>query len=359
MTNTTTLGGAPVTGADETPKRVGGLSTMKLAELQGLAGGLGLTGTAKMRKSDLVTAIKARQSGGSPSTPAVAASSSSEPAAQTSPPAAERPVRTSRRAQRPVMHSPSDDGAATSEADQTPLDTAVAADAPRDDSSRHDGRPQRQNDRQQGGRQNGRQQENRQNENRQQGGHSENRQQGGENENRQHGGENDNRQHGGQNDNRQNDNRQHSGQQDNRGRYDQDDDVPGGRRRNRQRSRDRKRRGGSGESFGGQNESVEAIQDDDVLVPVAGILEVLDSYAFLRTSGYLPGENDVYVPLGIVKKNGLRKGDAVTGAVRVLREGEQIPARQKFNALVRLDTINGLTPEQSAGRVDFSKLTPL
>jgi len=280
-----------------------------------------------MRKSDLVTAIKARQSGGSPSTPAVAASSSSEPAAQTSPPAAERPVRTSRRAQRPVMHSPSDDGAATSEADQTPLDTAVAADAPRDDSSRHDGRPQRQNDRQQGGRQNGRQQENRQNDNRQQGG--------------------------------QNDNRQHSGQQDNRGRYDQDDDVPGGRRRNRQRSRDRKRRGGSGESFGGQNESVEAIQDDDVLVPVAGILEVLDSYAFLRTSGYLPGENDVYVPLGIVKKNGLRKGDAVTGAVRVLREGEQIPARQKFNALVRLDTINGLTPEQSAGRVDFSKLTPL
>ena len=393
MTNTTTLGGVLTTGADETPKRVGALSTMKLAELQGLAGGLGLTGTAKMRKSDLVIAIKARQSGGSSSTPAVAASSSSEPAVQTSPPAAERPVRTSRRAQRPVMHSPADDGAATSKADQAPLDTAAPEDPPRDDASRHDGHPQRQNDRQQGSRANGRQNENRQqggqqdnrqnenrqqdnrsNENRQQGGQqdnrqNENRQQGGQNDNRQNdnrqndnrqqGGQNDNRQHGGQQDNRQNDNRQHGGQQDNRGRYDQDDDVPGGRRRNRQRSRDRKRRGGSGESFGGQNESVEAIQEDDVLVPVAGILEVLDSYAFLRTSGYLPGENDVYVPLGIVKKNGLRKGDAVTGAVRVLREGEQIPARQKFNALVRLDTINGLTPEQSAGRVDFSKLTPL
>jgi transcription termination factor Rho len=363
VTNTTTLGGVPTTGADETPKRVGGLSTMKLAELQGLAGGLGLTGTAKMRKSDLVIAIKARQSGGSSSTPAVAPSSSSEPAAQTSPPAAERPVRTSRRAQRPVMHSPDDDGAAPSAGDQAPLDTTAPQDAPRDDTSRHDGRPQRQNDRQQGGRANGRQQENRQ-----QGGQQDNRQQDGQNENRQnenrqHGGQNDNRQHSGQQENRQhggqNDNRQHSGQQDNRGRYDQDDDVPGGRRRNRQRSRDRKRRGGSGESFGGQNESVEVIQEDDVLVPVAGILEVLDSYAFLRTSGYLPGENDVYVPLGIVKKNGLRKGDAVTGAVRVLREGEQIPARQKFNALVRLDTINGLTPEQSAGRVDFSKLTPL
>jgi transcription termination factor Rho len=400
VTNTTTLGGAPVTGVDETPKRVGGLSTMKLAELQGLAGGLGLTGTAKMRKSDLVTAIRARQSGGSSSAPAVAASSPSAPAAQTSP-AAERPVRTSRRAQRPVMHSPADDGAATSDVYQTPPETAAPAEAPRDDTSRQDGRPQRQNEnRQQGGRQNGRQQENHQNdnrqqenhqnenrqqggqnenrqqggqnenrqqggqnENRQQGGQNDNRQQGGQNENRQQGGQNDNRQQGGQNDNRQqnhqNDNRQHNSQNDSRGRYDQDDDVPGGRRRNRQRSRDRKRRGGSGESFGGQNESVEAIQEDDVLVPVAGILEVLDSYAFLRTSGYLPGENDVYVPLGIVKKNGLRKGDAVTGAVRVLREGEQIPARQKFNALVRLDTINGLTPEQSAGRVDFSKLVPL
>jgi len=362
VTNTTTLGGAPVTGVDEAPKRVGGLSTMKLAELQGLAGGLGLTGTAKMRKSDLVTAIKARQSGSSSFTPAVAASSA--PTAQTSPPAAERPVRTSRRAQRPVMHSPADDGAATSDAYQTPPETAAPAEAPRDDSSRHDGRPQRQNEnRQQGGRQNGRQQENHQNDSRQSGGQNENRQQGGQNDNRQQGGQNDNRQQGGQNDNRQqnhqNDNRQHNSQNDNRGRYDQDDDVPGGRRRNRQRSRDRKRRGGSGESFGGQNESVEAIQEDDVLVPVAGILEVLDSYAFLRTSGYLPGENDVYVPLGIVKKNGLRKGDAVTGAVRVLREGEQIPARQKFNALVRLDTINGLTPEQSAGRVDFSKLVPL
>src|SRR5665648_848307 len=104
---------------------------------------------------------------------------------------------------------------------------------------------------------------------------------------------------------------------------------------------------------------MDTVNEDDVLVPVAGILEVLDSYAFLRTSGYLPGENDVYVPLGIVKKNDLRKGDAVTGAVRALRQGEQIPARQKFNALVRLDTINGLTPEQSLDRVHFSKLTPL
>ncbi len=56
------------------------------------------------------------------------------------------------------------------------------------------------------------------------------------------------------------------------------------------------------------------------MVPVAGILDVLDNYAFVRTSGYLPGANDVYVPLGMVKKNGMRKGDAVTGAVKAQNE---------------------------------------
>ena len=141
-----------------------------------------------------------------------------------------------------------------------------------------------------------------------------------------------------------------------------DDDAPGGRRRNRQRTRDRKRAGrpvGEGQDY----EPELQINDDDVLVPVAGILDVLDNYAFVRTSGYLPGPNDVYVPLGLVKKNGLRKGDAVTGAVKALREGEQPQGgaanRQKFNALVRLDTINGMSPEQSRSRVDFGKLTPL
>jgi len=364
VSNTTTLASAPTSAADETPKRAGALSTMKLAELQSLAGGLGIPGTAKMRKSDLIAAIKARQSGGSSSaapisaetTAAIPAPASVDVAAQAPPAATERPVRTSRRAQRPVMSTPAEDGAVLPAVDQASVDAGAQQDASRDDAARHEGRPQRTNDRQQGGRQNGRQQDNRQHssqqDNRQQGGQQDNRQQ----DNRQQGGQQDNRQQGGQQDNRQ-----HSSQQDNRSRYDQDDDMPGGRRRNRQRSRDRKRRGGSGESFGGQgqSEAIDAVSEDDVLVPVAGILEVLDSYAFLRTSGYLPGENDVYVPLGIVKKNGLRKGDAVTGAVRVLREGEQIPARQKFNALVRLDTINGLTPDQSAGRVDFAKLTPL
>jgi transcription termination factor Rho len=140
-----------------------------------------------------------------------------------------------------------------------------------------------------------------------------------------------------------------------------DDDRRGGgrnsRNRNRYRERDRDRRRGGG----GGNDREEAepeISPDDVLISVAGILDVLDNYAFVRTSGYLPGPNDVYVSLGQVKKYGLRKGDAVVGAIRQPREGEG-QGRQKFNALVRVDTVNGLDQDASTERVDFSKLTPL
>ena len=138
-----------------------------------------------------------------------------------------------------------------------------------------------------------------------------------------------------------------------------DDERRGGnnRNRNRNRYRDRDRRG-SRQGGNGMDEAEPEISEDDVLVPVAGILDVLDNYAFVRTSGYLPGPNDVYVSLGQVKKYGLRKGDAVVGAIRQPREGEGV-GRQKFNALVRVDSINGLTQEQAANRVDFQKLTPL
>ncbi len=139
-----------------------------------------------------------------------------------------------------------------------------------------------------------------------------------------------------------------------------DDEAAGGRRRSRQRSRDRKR---GRPTTGTDYEPELQINDDDVLVAVAGILDVLDNYAFVRTSGYLPGVNDVYVPLGLVKKYALRKGDAVSGAVKAPRDGEQPSAgpgtRQKFNALVRLDSINGAVAEGAKSRPEFAKLTPL
>jgi transcription termination factor Rho len=130
------------------------------------------------------------------------------------------------------------------------------------------------------------------------------------------------------------------------------------RNRNRDRYRDRDRRGGRGGNGNQQDEIEPEISPDDVLVPVAGILDVLDNYAFVRTSGYLPGPNDVYVSLGQVKKYNLRKGDAVVGSIRQPREGEG-QGRSKFNAIVRIESINGLTQEQAATRVEFGKLTPL
>lgn len=166
------------------------------------------------------------------------------------------------------------------------------------------------------------------------------------------------------------------------------DDSDGGSRRNRRNRRDRNDRGDRqgqqdsrdnssrndrfrdrndrrrGRQQGPDVDDVE-VTEDDVLLPVAGILDVLENYAFIRTSGYLPGPNDVYVSLAQVKKYNLRKGDAVVGAIRAPREGEaqqgsqQQSARQKFNALVRVTSVNGKTPEELKDRVEFAKLVPL
>lgn len=128
----------------------------------------------------------------------------------------------------------------------------------------------------------------------------------------------------------------------------EDDEQQSGRGRQRN-----KRRGqGQGDEFETE------IGEDDVLIPIAGVLDVLDNYAFVRTTGYLPGASDVYVSLGQVKKYNLRKGDAVVGAIKQPREGEQ-SGRQKYNALVKVDAINGLSVEDAAERVEFGKLTPL
>lgn len=133
---------------------------------------------------------------------------------------------------------------------------------------------------------------------------------------------------------------------------DNGEDGNGGNR-NRGRGRGRDRRRGRG-SFGDDGEP--EVSDDDVLIPIGGILDVLDNYAFVRTQGYLPGPTDVYVSLGQVKKYNLRKGDAVIGAIRQPREGEN-QGRQKYNALVSVDSVNGQTVDEAASRVEFTDLT--
>lgn len=136
-------------------------------------------------------------------------------------------------------------------------------------------------------------------------------------------------------------------------------DRDGGRRdRHRDRDRgdrnDRARDRGRDRSDRGERDMT--IREDDVLIPVGGLLDILENYAFVRTAGYLPSPNDVYVSMQQVRRYALRKGDVITGAVREPREGER---REKFNALIRLDTINGMDPEELRNRVEFTKLTPL
>ncbi|WP_438359498.1 transcription termination factor Rho [Corynebacterium sphenisci] len=148
----------------------------------------------------------------------------------------------------------------------------------------------------------------------------------------------------------------------NRNRGDQGDGGSGGGRRSRRNRRDRRGRDGSG--GGGGDE----IREDDVLQQVAGIVDVLDNGSgFVRTSGYLPGHSDVYVSQNNVRKYGLRKGDAVVGQVRMPRDGSgagQVTHgsgrnKRKYNPLVRVDSVNGLDPEQVRNRAQFSRLTPL
>ena len=144
--------------------------------------------------------------------------------------------------------------------------------------------------------------------------------------------------------------------------------------RNRERNRDRNERNDRGNDRNDRNDRGNRnnrrgrnqpdvddteFNDSDVLLPVAGILDVLDNYAFIRTSGYLAGPSDVYVTLNQVKKYNLRKGDAVVGAIRAPRENENASSRAKFNALVKLTAINGKPAEENTNRVDFSKLVPL
>ena len=133
------------------------------------------------------------------------------------------------------------------------------------------------------------------------------------------------------------------------------------RRNRRMRGRDRGENAGEDDRHfddrENRNDRREEPQED--LVPVAGIVDVLDSYAFVRTSGYLPGPNDVYVSMGQVKKYGLRKGDAVHGSIRAPRENDRRNQRQKFVPLQSIDSINGQSVEDALNRPQFSKLTPL
>ncbi|GAB1815586.1 transcription termination factor Rho [Mycobacterium sp. MUNTM1] len=124
-------------------------------------------------------------------------------------------------------------------------------------------------------------------------------------------------------------------------------------RRGRRRARDRNR---------GREQQASPV-DNDELQPIAGIVDILDNYAFVRTSGYLPGPDDIYISMKQVRDHGLRRGDAITGKARVPRDGDgdtnSNHRRQKFSPLAGVDTINGYNVKEAKRRKEFSKLTPL
>ncbi|MGL5865311.1 MAG: transcription termination factor Rho [Dermatophilaceae bacterium] len=307
MTDTTIEAPAPT----DSPRRSGALTAMRLAELQGLASSMGIGGTAKMRKGDLVAAIKARQNGESVAAPVK--ERRDEPA--------HVPTDSARNG-----HPPRDREADA--AVRGPRSAAQRDERParEDDSAREDSRP---------------------------GGRSEDVQRD---------------RHGERDRQPQRDRQQgpRERQQEQQGPRDDDESRGGRRRRNRGRNRD-KRRGPSPAGVEQADPTEPPIREDDVLVPVAGILDILDNHAFVRTTGYLPGSSDVYVPLQMVKRHGLRKGDAVTGSIKAAREGEEPQQqtvgsrnnRQKYTPLARLDTVNAMTPDDARRRPEFTKLTPL
>ena len=311
MTDSTITADSESTSASE--KKSGGLSTMLLPELKKKAASMGIAGASTMRKGELVAAIKEKQSSGAG-------------------------------ASRSSGGNDADSGGKSSRGQQNSDIDSDRSNAQTEGESGNRGTNEgRTNDRN----------DNRGNNDR--GDRNEGR---GDNRNSNDRGRNDNRQ-GGQGNQRNQGGQGGQGNQGNRNNNDRgprDDDDRGGRgnnNRRRRRGRERFREGGRPRRDG--MEDIE-VTEDDVLLPVAGILDVLDNYAFVRTSGYLPGPNDVYVSLSMVRRNGLRKGDAVTGSVRQPREGE---ARQKFNPLVKIETINGADAQTSLNRIEFGKLTPL
>lgn len=298
--------------------RAGSLSTMVLPELRALAKQIGVEGASGMRKSDLVAAIRERRGESNGTTAKAADTAPAEPAAET----ATAPETTTESGEQTEQQRPRRERRGASRGSGAPSGSDQSAQGRQDAKSDADEQPAKQRDKSESDKSDG----------------------GRSDGDKSDGGD----QQGGQQ-NRNNQNNQNN---------DDDGEGRGGRRGRRFRDRRRRERGGEG---GGGGDRDTELREDDVVQPVAGILDVLDNYAFVRTSGYLAGPNDVYVSMNMVRKNGLRRGDAVTGAVRVPKEGEgggQNP-RQKFNPLVRLDTVNGGPVEDAKNRDEFTKLTPL
>ncbi|HEX5266418.1 MAG TPA: transcription termination factor Rho, partial [Acidimicrobiales bacterium] len=140
-------------------------------------------------------------------------------------------------------------------------------------------------------------------------------------------------------------------------RFDGGGGEPGNRRNRRRRGRERGGSGGSGGSGGAERDLQGSGQEQQFQgepIPVAGLLDLRDEgFGFLRAGGYLPSTRDVYVSISQVRRFALRKGDYVEGASRPAASNEKYPA------LLRIDSVSGMTPDEARARPRFEDLTPL
>jgi len=310
------------------------VSAMLLPELKALAASLGVAGANAMRKADLVSAVTAAQSSRSSSS-----SSSAVDSRRTRERRAERPAATK-------TEAPADRDANADNAGREGRDNAG-----RESREGREGRGNRDNARREGrGNRDNAGRDNAGREGRDNAGRGDRENGGGEGrdnagrEGRDNAGREDRDNGGGEG----REGRDNAGREQRSDRFDRND------RRNRGRDRDRDR--GRSRERGREREDFEVGEDDSVAA-ISGILDILENYAFVRTRGYLPSSDDAYVSLSMVKRYSLRKGDIVTGMVRLPRDNND--SRQKFNPLVRLDSVNGDVPDNARNRIDFSKLTPL
>jgi transcription termination factor Rho len=308
-----------------------GLATLKLAELKQIAASQGLRGTSGMRKGDLVAAIEAAGIGGSPRKSSRPAAAQEAESTQAAPATSEAPAAASAPAPQQSAPENSDDASSQRSSGRGHQDSQGHQDNQRNNGQDRNDRGDRndRNDRnernEEGGRRGRRNRRNRRN-----------RGKGGQGQN--------------------NDNQNNQGNQGNQG-----GDGQGRNNRNRNdrnRGNDRNDRGNQNQNQGGQN--------GEPPTPVAGILDFADANtAFIRTTGYHAGTTDVYVPIQMVRKYGMRHGDAITGTIRPGAKGQQAGGggrgrnRQKYTPLHSVDTVNGLTPDQAGKRPKFNNLTPL
>lgn len=353
------------------------LASLKLPELRKLAAERGLRGVSGLRKGDLITALTTGQV---PVRAAKAAAKAADApkAEDKTEEKASTPRRAARKASRPAGSAEEKNHDAQKGAKSNPEQSSDQGSAQgsehgdndadkggKNDEQRYESRSQARRARRNRARRQEREareeakasghdgQNNGQDNSANQGGNNDGQSKSEDNQGRHdNSGRHDN---GGGNNNGGNNNRR-----DNNNRHDDDNNHGGGGRRNRRNRRNRRGRDRDGGGNGGNDLQ---IREGDEVQIVGGILEVVDNnVAFLRTTGYRAASSDVFVNNNLVRRLGLRSGDALTGKVKVsgpTHTHGNGRNRRKYNQLVEVDTVNGLDPSSAKERPDFAKLTPL